>query len=159
MNTTKALLVAILGIVFFAVIYKPIANAPTQTPSKSEVQTIGDAETAMAWVRVVLPQLKYLRDPDSLVVEDASSWQPIRVAFHGWGEVQVSRVTFRAKNGFGGFSRDSCYVVWVPAEAKHFVYTPEMYAALLLTKNSGSPKVDVKADADPKKRRQSHASD
>jgi hypothetical protein len=160
-NTAKALAVALLAIIAFGVIYKQTGNAPTRTPgaSQSTRQDIGDAETAKAWARVVLSQLNYLRDPDSLVVEDASYWQPVRVTFHDWGEVEVSRVTFRAKNGFGGFSRDSCYVVWVPTEAKHYVYTPEMYAALLVTQSPGSPKAEVNADPDAKKRRHHHASD
>jgi hypothetical protein len=47
----------------------------------------------------------------------------------------------------------------VPAEEKHCVYTPEMYAALLATQNSGSPETKVKVDLNAKKHRHHHATD
>jgi hypothetical protein len=156
-NAKKAFLVlaAFIGIAVIAPFIRQTDNRSSNT--QSPTQSIGDAETAKSWARIVLPQLHYLRDPDSLVVEEAGDWQPVRVAYHDWGEVEVSKVTFRAKNGFGGFSRDACYVVWVPSESKHFVFTSDMYVGLLLAHSTASPKAEVSTERAAKKHK--HTSD
>ena len=131
LKITLAVLMVIQAGLFYAAFLQKWKAGPGHGAPSPAPQTMGDAAGAEAWAEVALRKMNYLKDPDSLVIEEASAYQPRDVAFHDWGRIFVSTVSFRARNSFNGSNRDICYVVWVPIESRHYVYTADLYKQLI----------------------------
>lgn len=92
------------GILLTAFILR--SPTPTPTPDVSEKMVTDEGYRKDYAARGLRP---YMRDPDSLVVESASL--AIRCTLD-YRPVELYKVQYRARNGFGGYNRDSAWIVY-----------------------------------------------
>jgi hypothetical protein len=84
------------------------SDTPTQTkqPDFSYAERLKDGTCRAAYAEQCLKLI--LRDPDSLVVESTGFYRPVKI---NGSDYLVYPVRYHAKNGFGGFSRGSAYIL------------------------------------------------
>ena len=72
--------------------------------------SVKEEVTRPAYARVFAEDAlkKYLRDPDSLVIESAT---PFQLGPYKGKSYYISHVIYRAKNGFGGYNREKAMIL------------------------------------------------
>jgi hypothetical protein len=126
MKTSHAAFIALGGFVLLVALWKSVprdqqVSEQTQVaedPHAKLVREVTAPNYAKIFAELELPKL--MRDPDSLVIESVT---PFKLGRYQGKEYYVSRVAYRAKNGFGGHNRESATILLDPTlDPEHLTY-------------------------------------